>query len=560
MTIPAAKSRSWIKLTLKLSLTTLLCFGLFLSSEAWYADVHAQAQRSLAEQSALAIDLSTPDALIESESLRDLPRALLDTKLLAGLLEEDFVFYYEHHADRLGVTGTLRKLAYEHKLALPESVVAQALAQPAQVALYRGPNGKLDYVFMRIQRGAVARMLQPFARMAHGADNQLQQVAQLHVGREAVPLYQLSYQGGARAILFAAYRNELIVLNAPGLALDANTQLARAAATVLERALQRQLDFRTHFELARKRGEHRLTAAAEVLSLGYGRLLESVQGISLERRGKQWQAQVAVKAGAAELNFAPLWNAMPMGASACAGIPINQSSVALLAGPVETGFLSPALAAKIKGPALICWYPESRLHTPLILTQVAAGDAQLDAAISASFEASIGAYERNTPAHRFPLRQTQRDPQHVLWQRVVSARFGTFDTASYRAPAEIDGPRYFDVSLLRHQNWLAFSLDSRLVEKSAQTIDQRFPALGERFDTRRTAAMYFAPKQLAALLEQEAKYSLPLDSEEILRNAMQARLLPKLAAFAKQPAFTLSFLPPKRASTQPLQWLELSAQ
>ena len=54
-------------------------------------------------------DLKRPDALIESASLSRLPKAVLEVPLLRDVLTEDFVFYYESNADRLGLTGTLRR-------------------------------------------------------------------------------------------------------------------------------------------------------------------------------------------------------------------------------------------------------------------------------------------------------------------------------------------------------------------------------------------------------------------------------------------------------------------
>ena len=62
---------------------------------------------------ALASDklgLSRPDALLETRSLSQLPKDLLAVPFLKATLTEDFVFYYETHADRLGLIGSLRRI------------------------------------------------------------------------------------------------------------------------------------------------------------------------------------------------------------------------------------------------------------------------------------------------------------------------------------------------------------------------------------------------------------------------------------------------------------------
>mgnify|MGYP000405615761 CR=1 FL=1 len=57
--------------------------------------------------------------------------ALLTVPFLKATLTEDFVFYYETHADRLGLIGSLRRIIYEHDLKLQDSLIEQLFDQPA---------------------------------------------------------------------------------------------------------------------------------------------------------------------------------------------------------------------------------------------------------------------------------------------------------------------------------------------------------------------------------------------------------------------------------------------
>src|SRR5512147_829100 len=64
----------------------------------------------------LSLDLEHPDVFVRTRSLSQLPRDLLKVPLARDLLSEDFVFYYEDDPDRLGLEGSLRRIAYEHDL------------------------------------------------------------------------------------------------------------------------------------------------------------------------------------------------------------------------------------------------------------------------------------------------------------------------------------------------------------------------------------------------------------------------------------------------------------
>ncbi|HCR6433163.1 TPA: DUF2138 family protein, partial [Shigella flexneri] len=66
----------------------------------------------------LQIDLNEPDLFLDSDSLSQLPKDLLTIPFLHDVLSEDFVFYYQNHAERLGIEGSIRRIVYEHDLTL----------------------------------------------------------------------------------------------------------------------------------------------------------------------------------------------------------------------------------------------------------------------------------------------------------------------------------------------------------------------------------------------------------------------------------------------------------
>src|SRR5580698_2101790 len=117
----------------------------FLGESAWRHRQRLSAPIPATLLDIAPIGLARPDAMIVSSRLRDLPRDLLNVPLLKSVLTEDFVFYYEEHDTVLGLKGTLRRIAYEHKLSIGDEVVALALEQPADVAFWRGADGKLTH-------------------------------------------------------------------------------------------------------------------------------------------------------------------------------------------------------------------------------------------------------------------------------------------------------------------------------------------------------------------------------------------------------------------------------
>ncbi|MFQ7388428.1 MAG: DUF2138 family protein [Escherichia sp.] len=78
----------------------------------------------------LQIDLNEPDLFLDSDSLSQLPKDL--PFRFSRCSERDFVFYYQNHADRLGIEGSIRRIVYEHDLTLKDKLFSSLLDQPAQ--------------------------------------------------------------------------------------------------------------------------------------------------------------------------------------------------------------------------------------------------------------------------------------------------------------------------------------------------------------------------------------------------------------------------------------------
>ena len=169
----------------------VLVMGLCLVAAA-VTGVGCKPKTPVAELAGDKLGLSRPDGLLETHSLAQLPKDLLAVPFLKETLTEDFVFYYQTHADRLGLIGSLRRIIYEHDLKLQDNLIEQLFDQPADVALWRGADGRLKDFLLVMDRGGLAKLLEPLAKVALD-DTQLSKLADLKVGGDAVTLYQLNY-------------------------------------------------------------------------------------------------------------------------------------------------------------------------------------------------------------------------------------------------------------------------------------------------------------------------------------------------------------------------------
>ncbi|TBU89514.1 DUF2138 domain-containing protein [Phytopseudomonas dryadis] len=518
----------------------------------------SQEARELGERSELGLDLQRPDALIESASLSRLPRDLLAVPLLRDTLTEDFVFYYEHNADRLGLIGSLRRIIYERDLKLRDNLLDELLDQPADVALWRGADGKLKHFLMVIQRGGLARLLEPLAHVALD-DRQLSRAGELRVDGSSVPLYRLTYLGD-RSLLLASHGDKLLVLSSPGMLLGEDELPGRDATAAVEALLDGDNPFPARFGLKRRAQEQqRISLSGEYVALGYQRFFPAFAGLRFEKNEQGWHSFLALNEvdDQPRLDFKPIWQAMPMGASACVALPVAPGSAErLLARVGASKEVGADLEKRLGSAAGLCWYADSRLHSPLLVTYLdEAVTPELDEAIGGLFDSMIGAFEPYVEDGRFPLESRSETDGH-RWQREVGSNFGQYPAAQSSAPDALASRGFFRVSLARHGSTLLFSLDDRLVDKALDTLGKRFPPLAEVLPRDALVPGYFAPDSLSRLLERETLESLPANYEPVFRNAADTHLLPKLRAMGGYGQFALS-LPADTAAGDDWQWIAL---
>lgn len=553
---PAANtSRRWPALVIGLCLVAGVAGGL-----GWFLNKPKAPPAELASDK---LGMGRPDGLLETHSLSQLPKDLLAVPFLKETLTEDFVFYYQAHADRLGLIGSLRRIIYEHDLKLQDSLIEQLFDQPADVALWRGADGRLKDFLLVMDRGGLAKVLEPLAKVALD-DTQLSKLAEIKVAGDVVPLYQLTYNN-SKALLFASHGDKLVVLSNPAKLYEAGhgpvEEPGMVSTESLEALLGGQKLFPEAFGLQPRAPEvkQRLSVNSSVLAMGYQRFIPNFAGLRFDMDDKGWHSFLAMDEleNQPDFDFKPIWQAMPMGASACVTLPLAaEQQKPLLVKLGADDAVAQALTEHMAGAAGLCWYADSRLYTPLLVASLNDDDsAKLDGDLGNLFGSMVGAYEGNVAEHAFPVVEKQEGQTHQ-WQRQVSSNFGPYKAKDAEQPDAITGNAFMRVSLARHGSTLLFSLDDKLVDKALGTLDKRFPPMADVVPKDLLMPIYFGPDSMAQLMQQETLDSLPQDMEPVFYNAAQTYLIPKLRTLGGYGKYALT-LPKGSEPDGHWQWLPL---
>jgi len=504
-----------------------------------------------------SVDLARPDALIRTKSLSQLPRDLLKVPLAKDLLSEEFVFYYAEHPDRLGLQGTLRRIAYEHDLKLQDQILAWLFDQPAEIALWRDGKGRLRYWLMAMARKELARCLHEAATLA-AKDRQLTLAGEIKVDDKAVQLLALEY-APQRTALIAAYADRVVILSDPAMLLHPDRSLDAGAESVVRRLLSTdapsQAVYRDAFQLDAP-PKHSVLVRAHYLSFGYQRFFPGLEALRFDFGDKGWATYALLDAPKLPVNGlkdAGLWLALPANPAACSLLPVDwQAAAALERAPQGEGN-QVRLAAELDGPAAVCWYADARMDAPLFVAALKAPRDDLAGAFQSLFDWGIA-----KPAPEAVTQTIRRGPDEVLWQPGHKASSDDADepVAEQEAgeAADQEGP----VTLARKGRYILFSPDGKQVERAIAALSKRYPALAETLPGKGTTLAVVAPRALAELTREEVLAVLDGGREPVFREVAEARLLPRLEAVSKYPAYRLALAaPPAARGWQPVEWQPL---
>lgn len=510
------------------------------------------------------VDLAAPDAYISSPALSRLPRDLVKAPLARDVLTQDFAFYYEDNDERLALAGTLKRLAFEHDTTMADKLLQLVLDEPAEVALWKDDRGAPRYWLIAMTRGALAKIAQNAAPLLAN-DSQLSQIGELPGAQGATQVIALTLSS-RRTFAIVARGDRVVILSDPGLLFDGNRQVDRDSAKTIAALLSpdatEQGVYRRHFGLGAPGADHVLLADSNLLSLGYRQFFPGLQALQLDvapgGASVRTRLRVADKTLPSVPATATLWSGVPMGAAVCSWLPADwrQAHALLDAAVAEAGERSDKAAAKapaaastasaasatpatppwkppadtqaawgrlvanLDGPAAVCWYARSQMHTPLLVAHLRAGapPAAVDRGMDLLAQWLLPDGAEAQPHGKEPAAARR-------WQQDVGASYGYYgadNTSGYR------------MTLARAGSWVSFSPDDKLVELALSAQQRRYPALGDTLPAGAATLAVVAPRQVADLVQREAFAVLPAQ-QELFRQAATQHLVPRLDALRRWP-------------------------
>jgi len=545
MVMPKFKKPLWVWLLLAVGVVALGSIVLRLPAFSGSLNKHAP-------------NILFPDALIRSHSLSKLPPDLLRIPLARDVLTEDFVAYYEENENRMALSGTLRRIAFEHELDFSEKLLQSVFDEPAEVALWRDDAGRLQDFVIVLSRNSLARAIQTILPIAAKAtDTQLSSAGMLD-GTD-VEILVLQY-GIEHHLLLLAKGDRIVALSNPGMLFtDEQQQLEKAVQVIKGLLDDKNFDGKTispfarHFSHTAPLPEktHELTFATRAFALNYETFVPGLAAfnLSFDEQGK-WQSAVLLD-GSAWQDGGNLWAALPHGPGFCAALPVDWTQMTPMLKNFNADLTPETFTASFAGPAAVCWYKDSRLYMPLFAARLNA-DADAEK-IQEFFDLATEATRSEN--NKTPDKTSNAKDAPALWQGEIDSRFG----------ASVSGSQpKLKPALSVQRDLVFFSPDITLVEKALDVAAKRWPALSDSFASEKDAPLVFIdPQALSALLRAEIFIALPRDEEALFRNAAETYLLPRLEALARYPAQHIHLTKKARADSFdwiPLEWKENAAR
>lgn len=464
----------------------------------------------------LKADLQHPDAYIRTKSLSTLPADLLRVPIAHDVLTEDLAFYYDNHEDRLGVSGAIKRIAYEHNLNWSDKILASVLNEPAEIALWRDGHGALRHYAIIMKRNIWSKIMQEIATVTKD-DTQLTKAGEIETSKGKITVFALEINP-RRTFLIMSQNDTLVILSDPGLLLDNDGKIVAEANNELSAWFNNDTKLSREFNLAAVSNSetHTLIIRSSALALGYDPFMPGFEGIRFDF-GDNWATSIWIdpkRLGDAKLGDTELWKAAPANPSACMVLPLKWDILHQLVTKAETqDALPPSTELKtLKGSVLACWYDESGLYAPAFIIH---SESQLQNRNKSLRTLAKWAISDNKIVEKtFP-----KDPDTILWSGETS-----------------------QASIGAKDNYIVFSPNRQLVEKIFDTMNHLYPNVTDQIKTSDATMALLTPKPLSSMIEKEVIAAVDDAGDANLLAFTQTNLPPRMHALAHYGAYRLERL------------------
>jgi len=488
----------------------------------------------------LMTDLGRPDALIRTASLSQLPRDFLTVPIARDVLTEDLAFYYEQGEDRLGLSGAIKRIAYEHDLDWSDRLVVSVFNEPAELGLWRDGKGALRNYALVVRRSTFGKVLQEAASAAL-KDSQLSVAGEIETGAGKAQILALTVNP-RRTLLLISQGDRLVVLSDPGMLFDTDNKIVTDARAAVVDWLTNDGALARKFALDEGRPPgagaakltHTFAIGAPALSLGYGAFMPGFKGLRFDFGGT-WSTSVWVDHAALPktgLGDGALWKAVPASPGACVVLPVDWTAVQKVVSEAKNkpSLTETANLAALSGSALACWYGESTLYSPVFVVKIAAGLGDRKASLQTLANWAIS--QRDAKGGNAGPVSIEEKNGVMLWRSATPVA----------AEVLTQHPGILPAALAAKAEYVAFSPDGALVDLVLATLSRTNPSVADQMPAGDGTLALITPRRLSAMAEQEAMAALS-DEDSSLRSVAQAQLPAHMKALAAYPPYRLDLLP-----------------
>jgi uncharacterized protein YfaA (DUF2138 family) len=474
-----------------------------------------------------------PDLLIATQKFTSLWRDILKTSFLKKMINEDILFYYDESESALSLKGAAKRIAFEREATMFDELLGYIFDRPVQIAFWKAYHGRPDHFMGMTKRSGLTDAMLEIAKLALD-DKQLHVSGTRELDGQKVTIYELNYT--SRDMVYFYSLNDEIVFysnyHQPLPTKDIRTKF-----------------FKESSDEVSEKDLHTIFVETKFLSFGYQFFspdLESLRFNFNEESG--WKMALQGLKPLSKWDDS-LLSALPVYPALCSFVPIAHDRVVAI-------FEGPGLDLKqhLSDNLAVCWYENSKIFSPLLMTKVKK-DISLEQ-FKSLFSKVVGSFEKGilTP-EELKLREEQIEKlnrgesvdkivrakkfvnpfdinssqEEASWRltREVSSPFGLLEASLSEKSSEMRSKKFFKVTLAKHADYLIFSADDTLVDKTIAAIKKTYPntkdLLNKDFEV---PLVLFDPPRVAAIIRETSLESLPEGEEALFRASLTERLFP----------------------------------
>jgi uncharacterized protein YfaA (DUF2138 family) len=492
------------------------------------------------------INWGPPDSVISTQSLSDLPKDILKQPMLKEILTDDFAFYYLDSAEFLSLKGSLKRIAFEHELTFADEILNYVMSTPADVIFWKKENGRLDDFMLSIERTNLIDLLTMIGKVAAN-DKQLSVVEERTEGQDKFKIYKLRY-GQHNQLYFTNLGTKLIVFTDPKMPMPTAQRLKTWLKDDLYPSAVSQGGFFSKlFGNEETKNKHQTYLNINFLTFGYQKYLSHIDFMAFSFNDKNgWRTHALLSGIDANvaLNTNELWKAVPRSPAMCISLPLNHLSIKELFTKIFADEKFNAVVSSFSKNMGVCWFAESRFYSPVYVLKT---EKNIDIAfLEKAFNLSIKNNEKNPS----PV-QISKTQDSLSMVKFIPSRYGT---SSEKKDKEVT--KGFKAKMASVGNYIVFSVDGSLVDKSVAVINKKSPALSEALSNKEKVAGVLYPNMLSALMKKSIEESLSASGDTVFKEAFTKRFFPTLKKMNTMPNLSLEW--PKDKISETKEWQELS--